>query len=44
MNNDKNFNSMSDISSKFASSSLIKDDKKYRYEHCENIYFSDERN
>ena len=44
MNNDKNFNSVSDISSKFASSSLIKNDEKYRYEYYENIYFSDERN
>ena len=43
MNNDENFDSMSDISSKSILLSLIEDDEKYRYEYYEDVYFSDKR-
>ena len=44
MNNNKNFNLMNDILLKFILSFSIKDDKRYKYEYYENIYFSAERN
>ena len=43
MNNDENFDPVNDTSSESASSSSAEDDERYRYEHYEDVYFSDER-